>query len=535
MNLNECREKIDTDVALFQNIEKLLQLRGAKMIIAGVPSVYDVANKTPYEKFISKFTLRKLRWEDTVVSNWQEIVEFNDCTSAVLVDVIESNNVGQDLFDGELGDWRKLLSIDRPTMVNGDGVLTLAKNEHPLFNVNEDGFRFVPANTNGQNSLFFFGNSSLLGFFNSDEATIPNLVASRLPDVNVVNACVFGETVENLLCRIARVKVLENDVVVIGYPMGIITKCSAFSQFAIVDLREALDDKKRVSNFIDAYHPTVKLNQRMTELLLPVINFHKHGQRSSVVDDVSKAVIDATGVTTALSGCIFATMNPFTNGHRHIVEVGAKICDKFVIILLRGGLNMVLENDAALRVVELGVSDLKNVIICELPQTFSFTKYLPEYNNDSLRRNSGAYGVDVTEMVEICANAVSAAGLKNVIYGIEDEDMITRQLFTQFKYAFGRVNVNTIGVPRVPFNGTNARKLIRERKFNELRSVVPSVVADYVETNQDKIIDVVEPLDTTVNRTVVDHSRLNTLKQRVSFNNIVVKHLLTMYDEVNHE
>lgn len=177
-------------------------------------------------------------------------------------------------------------------------------------------------------------------------------------------------------------------------------------------------------------------------------------------------------------GSIIMNCNPFTLGHRYLIEEASKRHDLLIVFILEEDKSTFKYKDR-FKMVELGVKDLKNVKVVPsssyLISNFTFPTYFLK-KEDSRINEQATIDALIFEKYFI-----PIFKLKKRYLGSE-EDFVTKQ--------YNEVLKNRLGdfieiIKRKEYNNeiisaSKVRKLINEGKFAEIVNLVPKTTYDYL-------------------------------------------------------
>ncbi len=185
---------------------------------------------------------------------------------------------------------------------------------------------------------------------------------------------------------------------------------------------------------------------------------------------------------TGRIGSIVMNCNPFTLGHRYLIESSAAKCDKLYIFVVEEN-QSVFPFEDRLELVRKGTADLKNVTV--LPsgnfiisqKTFQayFTK---EENNEAV--------IDASGDINIFASKIAPAlGITVRFAGEEPLDNITNQYNSTMKRILPRAGIDFEVIKRKEEGGavisaSRVRKLLKEKNFDEIARITPPTTLEYL-------------------------------------------------------
>lgn len=183
-------------------------------------------------------------------------------------------------------------------------------------------------------------------------------------------------------------------------------------------------------------------------------------------------------------GAVVVNCNPFTNGHKYLIEKAAQKVDFLYIFVVEENRSFFSFTDRKL-LVEKGTSHLKNIQI--LPSGhFIISKFtFPGY----FTKEEIAPEIDSSFDVEIFGKYVCPAlNIKYRFVGTEPYCPVTKAYNNSLKELLPFYNVQLIELERFDYNGTsisatNIRKLLQEKHFDKIKKLVPITTYDFLVKN----------------------------------------------------
>lgn len=175
-------------------------------------------------------------------------------------------------------------------------------------------------------------------------------------------------------------------------------------------------------------------------------------------------------------GAIVMNCNPFTYGHRYLIETASKQVDRLYIFVVEEDKSFFKFNDR-FEMVKQGTADIKNV--CVVPSgnfiisAFTFPEY---FMKDYVKEK----GFDMSSDVEIFGSKIAPA--LNIIKrfaGEEPFDVVTAKYNETMKEILPQYGVEFVEIPRattndnVVINATLVRKMLQEGNLKDMELFVP--------------------------------------------------------------
>ena len=174
-------------------------------------------------------------------------------------------------------------------------------------------------------------------------------------------------------------------------------------------------------------------------------------------------------------GCIVANCNPFTYGHRYLIETAAHACAWVHVFVLSEKRGMFTPEER-MRMVKDGCDDLKNVIVHPTgPYMVSSATFPNYFIKDKLRTGDIHCEMDVRLFAEKIAPALSIA---RRYVGTEPECNVTNRYNKRMKALLPSYGIELMEIPRKENGGravsaSHARRLIEEKQWAQLKELLP--------------------------------------------------------------
>lgn len=182
-------------------------------------------------------------------------------------------------------------------------------------------------------------------------------------------------------------------------------------------------------------------------------------------------------------GGIVMNCNPFTNGHRYLIEEALKAVGLVYVFVVEENKSYFAFEDRIAMVRE-GVKDLENVIVVPSGKYIISTYTLPGY----FEKESKPYvEFDAAEDLEIFAKRIAPDfGITVRFAGEEPNDPYTRSYNRQMKELLPQMGIEFIELPRkleqgVAISASRVRKLIKEGQPEAIKELVPETTLKYLQ------------------------------------------------------
>jgi [citrate (pro-3S)-lyase] ligase len=181
-------------------------------------------------------------------------------------------------------------------------------------------------------------------------------------------------------------------------------------------------------------------------------------------------------------GCIIANCNPFTNGHRYLIETAAGMCDLLHLFILSEERSQFTAQER-LMLTKQGVAHLKNVILHPTEDyLLSYATFPTYFIKDKADVNAINCMLDLLIFAKIVAKTLNIA--KRFV-GSEPLDPVTDFYNCQMKNFLPKYGIQVVELPRLshygePVSASQVRNLIALGEYQKIKCLVPLTTYDYV-------------------------------------------------------
>lgn len=183
------------------------------------------------------------------------------------------------------------------------------------------------------------------------------------------------------------------------------------------------------------------------------------------------------------TGAVVMNCNPFTLGHRYLVEQALEKCDSLVVFVVEEDASMFPYADR-IRLVREGTADLGRVRVMGGGSYIISAATFPSYFiKDSERVDSAHAELDLTIFGKHIA---PAAGIAERFVGEEPLCRITSEYNRVMGEMLPKFGVGVTVIPRkneggAPISASRVRKLLKEDRLAELKTLVPESTYSYLQ------------------------------------------------------
>lgn len=181
-------------------------------------------------------------------------------------------------------------------------------------------------------------------------------------------------------------------------------------------------------------------------------------------------------------GSIVMNCNPFTLGHRYLIEQAAANCDHLIVFVVQEDKSM-FPFDDRLKLVMDGTSDIKNISVVPSSEFIISSLTFSEYFNKSEIQD---HLIDSSLDVTLFAREIAPCLNISVRFaGEEPYDKVTRQYNDMMRAVLPEYGIEFIEIPRKEYDGTPisasyVRELLKDRNFDSIGKIVPTTTLDYL-------------------------------------------------------
>lgn len=183
-------------------------------------------------------------------------------------------------------------------------------------------------------------------------------------------------------------------------------------------------------------------------------------------------------------GAIIMNCNPFTRGHRYLIEYASKQVDYLLVFILEEDRSFFKFKDR-FEMVKLGTADLKNVLVLPSKEFMISALTFPEY---FMKDYSQTKEIDVTQDLSIFGEIIAPKlQIKVRFAGQEPTDMVTRSYNENMKKILPGYGIEFVEIPRLTTDGkedvisaSKVRKALKEEDYEKLKNYVPETTFNYL-------------------------------------------------------
>lgn len=185
-------------------------------------------------------------------------------------------------------------------------------------------------------------------------------------------------------------------------------------------------------------------------------------------------------------GAAVMNCNPFTRGHRHLMETAAKACDHVYLFVLSEDKSRFSASDR-MEMVRRGTADLPNVTVLPTGPYLISSATFPTY---FLKEREKAEDIHCQLDVEIfLKHFVPHFGITRRYVGTEPLSPMTERYNTILKAGLPGRGVQVVEIPRLesgdtPISASAVRAMLDSGNWEALSSLLPQTTLDYIQERQ---------------------------------------------------
>lgn len=187
-------------------------------------------------------------------------------------------------------------------------------------------------------------------------------------------------------------------------------------------------------------------------------------------------------------GSISMNANPFTKGHRHLVEYAASRVDRLLVFVVEENASAISFHDRY-EMVRRGCADLSNVVVLPSGSVQHTLLTMPDYFRKETidSTEEGSFWRDVYVFTHEIAPYF---GITKRFLGKEPTDPVTAEYNRELAAALPECGMEAViidrkGVEGVPISGTAVREAARKHDWAALEPLVPSTTFEYLKEHAD--------------------------------------------------
>lgn len=241
-------------------------------------------------------------------------------------------------------------------------------------------------------------------------------------------------------------------------------------------LLKTLQDNNFFEEYLDISQPQ-KQNLSYSIQLSPELTQKLNEYKSKIADIYENKMHNSQNV-----GAIVMNANPFTLGHRYLIEEAAKQCEYLLVFVVQEDKSFFPFKDR-FELVCQGTKDIENVIVVESGEFIISSLTFEGYFNKSQLQDRV---IDTSNDVTLFAKEIApAANIKVRFAGSEPIDKVTAQynrnmetILPLYNIEFKKIDRKTNGSSVI--SASEVRRLLKGKQWDKLREYVPATTFEYL-------------------------------------------------------
>ena len=394
-----------------------------------------------------------------------------------------------------------------------NGIYRIEDQESKCFNF-KNGYRNIPIKNQKTNKkIFLFGPCIVVGAYVEDSLTIESYLQQLLIDngyynYEVINCGLFGP--EYALGRVFTEKISRDDIVIIIdnfegiYEYHNKSTKDIFSQNYKGNLLRAYKEIDNVFNnvFNAMTHCNHIVNNKIADIIFDDIekclikDNSKAAPREAIQDYYIpweihlyfKEYIEKYHLKKEIDqtvGAIVMNCNPFTKGHRYLIEYACKKVDLLYVFVVEEDKSYYKFEDR-IEMVRRGTKDLENVVVLPSGKYILSQETFKQYFEKDNVEQVDNMDYDLHIFGEVVAQYL---GISYRFVGEEPIDKVTRKYNETMKHILLNNGVEVVEIPRKLTEEGNiisasaVRKAIQNKCTDELKKMLPASTMEYLKLN----------------------------------------------------
>ncbi|MCM1227451.1 MAG: adenylyltransferase/cytidyltransferase family protein [Clostridium sp.] len=360
-----------------------------------------------------------------------------------------------------------------------------------------------------ERKLYVYGICHAFGYGATDECTIPSqlqkLFNEKAPQYKVIvqnygYICgSFSSELDDALKIIGSLPVKPGDIILF-YSDSYYTD----NDIPKIDIKKSSHDTHDFEMFFDPVHFTPDGYRVIAEKIFDgLLNMGIFNNKNQDLDaDVNDYGFDFSNniqlaeYQTMLNrnynieiGSIVMNCNPFTLGHRYLIEKALEKCDFLMIFVVEEDKSL-FTFEERLMLIKEGTKDLKNVkIIASGKFIISSLTFSGYFCKSELQDKK----IDASLDINIFADKIAPClNIKKRFAGEEPTDNVTRQYNQAMRNILPEHGIEFVEIPRLESDGeaisaSKVRKLYEDKDFEALKKLVPETTLKYLISKFQKV------------------------------------------------
>ncbi len=286
----------------------------------------------------------------------------------------------------------------------------------------------------------------------------------------------------------------EDEIIATGSIDGNVLKCIAISDLHQGEnLSSTIITELRKYAFLKGRKHLMLFTKPKNKIMFSNLGFYPIGEtkHSLLMENIKDGIdkfIDSFGSlqTDGTIGAIVANCNPFTLGHRYLIESASRICDFLHVFVLSEDKSM-FSSDDRFMLVKQGTSDLNNIAIHKTgPYMISSATFPTYFIKDKTKTEDIRCELDIEIFAEHFAKKLN---ITKRFIGTEPFCMTTNKYNQELKLLLPPKGIEVIEIERkvsgeIPISASKVREEYINGNFEMLATLVPETTLNFLKTTR---------------------------------------------------
>lgn len=367
-----------------------------------------------------------------------------------------------------------------------DGVNKIKDVKSKYLNVTDGRRLTVGQPENFVKRIYFFGPCIMIGRFVEDKHTIESFLQEKLNGVGqyqVINCSAYNDKKVDIN-RILETDFSTGDIVIIytydsmyaGIPDINMVEIAKKHQMPVEWTANSLIHCNHRMNKILADEIFLMMEHELRKEVLPKKRSFRASRREYIRENYIKRYFsDFDGTKYQRLGAIVMNCNPFTNGHRYLIERACQIVDFLIIFVVEEDQSL-FSFEERFEMVKEGTNDLDKVMVVPSGQFILSETTFPEYflkiEDEDIIRNTD---YDITLFADYIASELH---ITYRFVGEEPNDNVTNEYNNAMKRILPGKGIHLVEIPRKKEDGmyisaSEVRKNVESNERETVYRLVP--------------------------------------------------------------
>ncbi len=282
----------------------------------------------------------------------------------------------------------------------------------------------------------------------------------------------------------------EGEIIATGSRMGNLLKCIAVDESRQGEgLTATLLTQLRQDAFGSGYNHLFLYTKPQNEFMFSSLFFYPIAKTDTVLlmenrKDGIQSFLNTLpeNCEDSIVGAAVMNCNPFTKGHRYLIETAAKECDRLYVFVLSEDKSEFSAKDR-MEMVKLGTADLPNVTVLPTGPYLISSATFPTY---FLKDRESAEQVHCLLDIEIFSHYYAPRfHITRRYVGTEPLSQMTNQYNSALKAHLPAKGIQLVEIPRLekentPVSASAVRAALSQKDIDSLRKLLPETTMQYL-------------------------------------------------------